>query len=277
MRPSRTTLFGLVTLGLALLVVLWADPGRAVRVSGASQQDQGALLENGASSWLIGAASPAPTLLAERNEALAEPASAPRPQRARDFLAGYYGARWPEVEARIEAAGQDLDLPYSFTPWEQVEAQFDGLIGLTATGRASIVRDQVRWTDELTPEFLRTNYALGESFAIDAADLVAIEAQVTDRNRQIAELAEHYCALIDTFVRAKWASGDYVRAPYTTAGLSQEMGFHSQSHGGLGWAVTLTLTRERYPEVVPVEERMSELVAERDDSVLAYLRQRFGR
>lgn len=274
--PSRTTLFGLATMGLALVVALWADPGRAVRV-GPSRLQPDVVAPATVASALHSDEPAAPAVPVERSAVAAEPSPAPRPQRARDFLAGYYGARWPEIEQRIEAAGQDLDQPYSFTPWEDVEAQFEGLVGMSATGRASVVRDQVRWTDELTPEFLRTTFELGDSFAIEAGDLVAIEALVDARNREIAALAEHYCAMIDAFVRAKWASGDFLRAPYTTAGLSQEMGFHSQSHGGLGWAVTITLTRERYPEVVPVEERMSELVGERDESVLAYLRQRFGR
>src|SRR5207247_451 len=55
---------------------------------------------------------------------VAEPASsessAPaEPTTAGAYLAQYYGDRWPEIEAKIQASGCRLDVPYHFTPWEE--------------------------------------------------------------------------------------------------------------------------------------------------------------
>jgi len=213
-----------------------------------------------------------------RAEVVAPAPSAPAHQEtARDFLAGYYGARWKEVETKIAAAGQDLDIPYFFTPWEDVANEFESRIGMSAEGKASLVKSELHWPEVLTPAFVNQSFPLSESQAIDESDVPPIETLVADVNGRITELAQYFADLIDTLVHEKWRTGDYLRAPYTTAGLSDVRGFHSQSHGGRGWAVTITLTREEYPQVPQIEERISDLIQERDELVAGYLHKRFTR
>jgi hypothetical protein len=261
-------------LGLALALLLRLGRGRVERSPRAFSSVEAST--DAVASRLAALPSPARETL----EPVPAPSGVPLPDgptTARAFLAAYYGANWPDVEARLEAAGQSLDVPYVFTPWEEVMDKFEERIGMSAENTAQLVRDRVRWPEQLTPEYVAQRFQLREGEQVDEADLVHIEELVAEKHREITALAEHYCDLVDYFVHERFRRGDVVRAPYTTAGLDPTLGFHSQSHGGHGWAVTITLTREQYPEIEPLEDRMLDLAEERDQEVVAYLRQRFGR
>ena len=88
------------------------------------------------------------------------------------------------------------------------------------------------------------------------------------------QLAEHFADLTDTFVKERWRTGNYLKAPYTTAGISEQRGYHSQSHGGRGWAVTITLPRDEYPVIDELESEIFDLEAARSQLVREYLRSR---
>ncbi len=275
MRLSRTSLCGLVGMGAALVVALWMDPGRQARVTALGVEDglPGESVASASFSRSEASAVPERTAIAATPEA----APAAQPESAREFLSEFYGERWPEIEARIAATGQDLDRPYFFTPWEDVAAEFESRIGMNQEAIASLVQNQLHWTEELTPEFVHANFPLGESQEIDASDVASIADLVADKNRQVTELAEHYGAMIDAYVHEKWRMGDYLHAPFTTEGLNSRRGFHSEAHGGRGWSVAITLTREEYPEFTELEDRMVELVHERSELVVGYLRAKFVR
>lgn len=192
---------------------------------------------------------------------------------ARAFLAQHYGARWPEVEARIEAWGQiDLDMPYFQRPWEEVEGEFVASLPMLEQSREALVQARVRWPEEVTPQFLAQEFARGgRRYELDASDTLAIDALVTPKNDEIAQLARLSTQRIDAHVLDRWATGKYLRAPFTTGGLSDEVGFHSVSTGGHGWAITITLTREECPDVLELEHEIEVLSKERDRMVFAYL------
>ncbi|NOT29209.1 MAG: hypothetical protein HOP15_02040 [Planctomycetes bacterium] len=205
-------------------------------------------------------------------------------QTAREFLRGYYGERWPEIEAKIEASGNSLDIPYVFTPWEEVAAQFEERIGLSRGLREELVANNIGWPEVLDLEHLDANFPiealdspLGGPVEFDAADVAAIATLVAEKNVELAALAEHQVALVDEYLHQRWRTGDYIKAPFTTFGVNDRMGFHSQSHGGLGWAISITLTNEECPDVPRLTERIAELKMEREQLIYGYLAERYGR
>lgn len=213
---------------------------------------------------------------------VARPEGVPGPaaegQTAGEFLAGYYGARWPEVRARIEAAGQvSLDTPYVYTPWEDVELEFQACLDMSDEARTSLVRNKLQWPAELSTAFLREEYSLSpERWDLTEVDLDEIRTRIEQKNQELVQRAELFAQKLDFYVHEKWYDGTYVRAPFTTSGLAGS-GFHSQSHAGYGWAATITLTYEEYPDMQELDQEMRALVDQRDAIVVEYLRSRIRR
>jgi hypothetical protein len=272
--PSRSLLAGLAVLGAVLFFVLGLDPQRSVRVSALRSEPEASVPV----PVLLASDPPAVPLAAMRAELALSPPAEPRPQQtAREFLAGYYGAQWPEIEAKIEASGQGLDIPFVFTPWEDVQSDFEVRVGLSREQRQSTVRTNMHWSEPLTREFLVTTFPMPEPHEVDETDVPAIASLVAEKNERLAAVAEHFAGVIDQRMQGKWRSGDYVRAPFTTFGINDRLGFASQSHGGRGWAIALTLTVEDCPEVPALQEEMWQLRTERDELVMRYLRDKFKR
>lgn len=193
---------------------------------------------------------------------------------ARDYLAEHYGPRWPEAEARIEAWGQvDLDMPYYQRPWEEVEHEFEAGLPMLAETREALIQARVRWPAVVTPEFLRDEFGLGSQRVLDASELLAVEVLTEPWNQELAALAQLYTERVDAHVLERWASGRYLRAPFTTGGLDDRLGFHSLSTGGHGWALTITLSKDECPDVQELEHRIGILKEERDLAVVTFLAQ----
>jgi hypothetical protein len=272
----------LASLGVALVALavwLWLDRARDVApplvLSGGTREDPAPVPRDAGSTPVRSARV---SQAAEASPPVADvPQTAESPETVRQFLSRYHGARWPELEAKLDAAGLELDQPYRFTPWEDVRDEFEGRIGMSPEDRRTLVRDQLRWSDELTAESLNSLFPLPAPNAIEDADVPVIEAIVAEKNTEITELAEYYGGLIDHFVHETWSQGDYVAAPFTTSGLEERRGFHTQCHGGRGWAVSITLTHEDHPEMADLEQRLAALCMERNQLVVEYLRERFGR
>lgn len=211
-----------------------------------------------------------------------EPERAPEAQglpRAGEFLARYHGDRWPELEARIRATGLvDLDTPYRFQPWEEVQGEFQAAIAMKAALRAAIMQSKLHWPEVLTPEFVAAEYAPGKQLRrLEQSDLAELEAVVEAKNAAIAALGDDYASQVDRHVQERWARGQGLVAPFTTVGLAQVRGFHSQSHAAHGWAVTITLTWEDYPDMLELDQQLETLRDERDLLVLAHLSTRVRR
>lgn len=196
----------------------------------------------------------------------------------RDYLARYYGEDWPEIETKIEAWAQangfDLDLgqPYYQRPWEEVEGEIAASLPISEEARQAHVQTRLQWPERLSASYVREHYPLGQRrYELDESDLVAIEALVAPKNEEITQLVGLFTERIDRHVMERWATGRYLRAPFTTGGLSDTLGFHSTSTGGHGWAITITLTREECPDVVEIEREFEDKYKERDRLVVAYL------
>jgi len=202
-----------------------------------------------------------------------EPVASTTPS-ARAFLAEFYGERWAEIGPAIEATGQDLDQPYFFTPWEDVALEFERAMPLDEPRREAVHSSLMQWPAELTTDWVQEAYPSGTRYALSALDLSELEAAVADKNGELDLLADEWAERIDFYLRERWQTGRYQRAPFTTMGLSQDMGFYSCSHGGSGWAVTLTLKHEDYPDMVALEKQAARLCHERDVLVVAFLKNR---
>ena len=200
-----------------------------------------------------------------------EPASAEASTTARDFLASYYGARWPDVRAKMESAGAPLDQPYTFHPWEEVAPVFETLVPMNDAQRASSARTLVRWPDELTDEWLQENVPFDRRFETAEEDRVALEVLVEDVNGTLRVLADEYVQRMDGYLKERWRTGNYLKGPFTTVGLGDEMGFCSVSHGSHGWGVTITLKLDDCPDIESIETEAAALRDERDKRVQDYL------
>jgi hypothetical protein len=190
---------------------------------------------------------------------------------ARAFLAAHHGSAWPALERAIEAAGEELDRPYRFWPWESVAAHFDPAFDLAPDELVSWIESKVGWPADVSVAWLEERYALGRETALVADDLDFLEAAVADANLALLERATLWALTLQAHVRARWRSGAVVRAPFTTAGLATGTGSFSKSVAGYGWAVTLTLRRQDHPDLAALEDELAGLADERDRIVLDFL------
>jgi hypothetical protein len=213
----------------------------------------------------------APVAAREPSPVEPAPEAVAAPTHARDFLASYYGARWPEIRARMEAAGAPLDQPYVFRPWEEVAPQFESLVPMNQAQKDSSRRVVLRWPSELTDAWLQERVPIGRPFETSEDDRVAIEVLVEDLNGSLELLADEYVRQIDARLAERWRSGKFTRGPFTTMGLNGEQGFVSVSHGGHGWAMTITLHIEDCPEIAVIEQEASALQDQRDQRIREYL------
>lgn len=277
---GRGTLIAGAVLGAGVVVALWNGAARPTAPPGLALRATRLTPEPALDSLVVPAAMTREIAL--ETEPATDPDSGGVPasgaRTAAEFLAGYYGERWPEVRERIEAAGQvSLDTPYSFTPWEDVELEFLARLDMTEESRASLVRNKLQWPAELSAAFLRQEYSLSpERFELTEQDVEEIRTRVEAMNQEITQRAELFAQKLDFYVHAKWYDGAYIRAPFTTSGLVGS-GFHSQSHAGYGWAATITLTYEEYPDMQDLDREMSALVDQREGIVADYLRSRIRR
>jgi hypothetical protein len=268
----RSLLFASVGLSGGLVFGLWSGVSRAL-----TSVAPGAVRERADTAL----PRPAERLTPPERVELASPGAGPagdaRATTARGFLAQHYGARWPEVQARMEGK-VDLDQPYACMPWEVAELELERCVGVGQDERVGLVQSELAWPAALTAGFVRDGFQVaGWDGQLDEADLGAIQARVAPKNAEIEELAQFYVDRLDFYLHEKWQRGDYLRGPFTTAGLSEERGFYSQSHAGFGWAVTLTLRGEECPDVPELRARLEGLCQERDRLVLGYLARKVRR
>ena len=191
---------------------------------------------------------------------------------ARAFLAEYYGERWPEIQARMEAKGAKLDVPYTPHSWEEVEPEFRQQAVLEEAARARLLKDRAYWTDELSNERLRGAFQESGSFELDESQLAELEQVIAPDMFEYETTGQAYCDQLDLHIRAAWEQGRYLRAPFTTVGLSDKFGFYSAAMGGNGWSVVLTLEQDDYPDLLALQEEMQASVQRRDRLVHQFLR-----
>lgn len=229
---------------------------------------------------------PSPAELAQRPAEFSLPASlVPREspalvgesgaaaETAGEVLEAYYGAAWPGVRARLETAGVRLDVPFSLTPWNEVEAEFRGLVGVDETMRKQILLDRFVWTEELTNDWLREQFPGVGDFELAPEELAQLEALIEPDRLTFEVVAQAFCERLEFHLRAAFEQGRYQRVPYTNQGLTEESGFYSTALAGHGWAVSLTLHEEHCPDVGELQQEMQAIVHQRDRLVARFLRE----
>jgi len=204
-------------------------------------------------------------------------APAPLEGSARAFLAEYHGAAWPEVEARLVAAGVALDVPYYAHPWEEAEPEIRAGFRLGPDERAGVLEQKFAWPAELTQEWVRAQFDTGRPYPLGEEDLPVLADLVADLNLELLGKAELYCDLVDATLQARFERGEYVRQPYSSQGAPAPQGFYATAVGALGWAATMALSREEHPELAQLLDEMRALRQARSERVVRYLHGKIGR
>jgi hypothetical protein len=215
---------------------------------------------------------PARDLVATSTTELAEAAMLPS---ARQYLEGYYGADWPAIQARIEAAGGELDVPYTPHPWEEARERMSEHALLDEGTRDSVLRGFMDWPEPLSNEWLETKF--GRDPGLAPAEFDELAALVATDTLALETAARTFADLLDQEVRLRWEQGRYFSAPFTTQGLSDARGFYSKGFGGLGWSVVITMTYEECPELESLKQEMAGMRLARDRRVLDFLQARMRR
>jgi hypothetical protein len=194
-------------------------------------------------------------------------------ESAGEYLAGYWGPSWPEIRARMEAAGVDLEVPFEPTAWELVEAEFRARACVDPSMRAQIPLDKFAWNEKPDNAWLRNEFPGAGDFELGPAELEQLAALVELERLEFAPFAEAYVERLDFHLRASFEQGKYQRVPYTNRGLAEAPGYYSTSIAGHGWAVALTLHAEDCPDVLQLEADMAAMTRRRDQRVEAFLKQ----
>lgn len=202
----------------------------------------------------------------------AEPAPlVAQPTLAREFLRTYHGARWAELEARLAAAGVDLDQPYVFHPFAEAEPEFAAAYRLSDGERAGVVTLKLDWPAEPTLAWLSATFGVPEG-TLDASELPLLTDLVLDLNETLRARAETYAARLDQTLQERFRRGEYEAVPFTNVGLDSPQGFYAKGVAALGWATRMVLTRESCPDLAGLADEIVALQAERDERVRAFLR-----
>ena len=263
-------LASLVLLGLVLARVLARSP----RASAAAEAVAPASLASAA-----GLVQEDTGALGYARRARVEPAPAAPSEgpSARSFLAEYYGPRWNEIEARMLAAGAWLDVPYTHHPWEEARAEIQARYVLTEEERSGQMQLKFDWPAELTVAWVREEFDTGRPYPLAEEDLPELEALVADLNLELLGKAELFTAIVDVSVQERFQRGQFTRAPYTDLGLNDERGFYGKAVAGLGWATSVVLQREDYPELMALDGELRALRQQRYERVVRHLHARLAR
>jgi hypothetical protein len=199
-------------------------------------------------------------------------------QTARSVLEDYWGARWTEIEPAMKKAGVDLDAPFEWVPWEDAAASFEPLIPMTGAHRVNVAASMTQWPDdygsEATEAWIKDRYNVPDRKSVSPADLLAIEVAASTYNDELIVLAADYVTTVDLTLRQRWQSGDYVKAPFGTYGVSNEKGFYSTSSASEGWSIVITLQKNDYPDLVGLREKAHSVRDQRDSIISRYLSDR---
>jgi hypothetical protein len=205
----------------------------------------------------------------ERNLLPAPAAASGGEESLRDRLASYWGTRWPEQEAKMLAAGLDLDQPYEFTPWEAAAPELEAHLTLSDSARNGQVQGLLEWPE--TPD--RDALARSLSIRLPEEKVAGIVQLAEPYNERIRGLAHEWTDMLQAHLYDAWSSGRFQKAPFTSVGLEQEQGFHVQALGGRGWTATIVLVEDDCPDMMLVRAEIRALREERLAAILRYVRE----
>jgi hypothetical protein len=125
--------------------------------------------------------------------------------------------------------------------------------------------------------WLRTEFAVPRSLELDDVRLQVIEDITRGTNDELRGLAQDRMDRIHSYTLDRWRSGDFVKAPFGTIGVSKTLWFFSKTAAASGWSIVITLERDRYPDIVSLDQAAADLREARDLAVTEYLREQAGR
>jgi len=198
-----------------------------------------------------------------------EPGPAPQAGTARAFLAEYHGERWPAIQAAMEKAKLPLDQPFEYQPWEEVEPAIREQAQLDDSMRRRL--ENKDWVSPLTNEWLQKEYALPADLVLDGAELAELESDLASEMLALQTADKAYADQLDFHLRAAFERGEFVAAPFSTAGLDDEQGFFCKAIASGSWSASFILRDEECPDLVELRGHIRQLENERDRRVQAFL------
>lgn len=196
---------------------------------------------------------------------------------ARDYLAKYWGDRWPSIEAEMIEQGVNLDLPFVATPWEEVSSHFEPLFKMSDEWREAHRDSRVDWPVELTRDWLVQEFPMAgrEGRVVGERELAEIEDLCWDVNSKIYEEFELFTSGIDRGLQDSWIHGRFTKAPFSTYGVTpvrDDRAFYASAASFGGWAISVQLYEKDHPDVVAADRAMARLRDQRESLVVNYLR-----
>lgn len=194
----------------------------------------------------------------------------------RSWLADYWGPEWPAVRERLEAQGDDLDVPFLILDWNVVAEDVRLQLVYDDERRQQQIDAAVGWSDEpLTAERLTAEFGF-EPPVLDW-EVAEMQALAAEHNVRIRTEAEACQTAIGDAVQSKWDAEDFQRAPYSTASFERVGGpgyFVGRAGGMGGWTAAVHLHTDEFPHLVVQLQGLARMRAERDEALQRRARER---
>lgn len=207
-----------------------------------------------------------------RNDAVAEPEiTITLEARLRE----YWGPDWERIRAALVADGVDLQVAYDFPEWEQVAQGFENMFRMNDAELEGQRASRLGWPKELTAQWLAENFSDVDVTRISAVELAEIETLTAEDNHRLNQIFDSYIDEFGAAMESAWRSGDFLKAPFSTAGLERTRegrAFFASARAYSGWGVKYHLYAEDHPSLLETMAQMRELRRQRDRTVRKYLR-----
>jgi len=167
----------------------------------------------------------------------------------------------------MKRAGLDLDVDYTFSPWEEASEEIEAGIGLDEREFLEQVDFVLSWPKDPTFEELQARFD-----HMQEDDYEGVLELARPFNEELRQVGVEWATQLELLVREKWSRGDFIKAPFSTIGVQQERGFYSASHAGRGWSTQIVLKEEECPDMVALMNRMNALIDRRNSEIFRYLR-----
>ncbi len=187
------------------------------------------------------------------------------------FLEAFWGDRWPEVQAKLEAAGKQLDnRPPPTKTWEQAAAEIEKRLLPTEEQRKEYEALLLRWSGKVDDLWLRQQFE--KTWGLDEAQRAIVHDIVLRHNRDLEPIAADFLNGLDAETRSAWYGGKFIHAPYTTTGApgADRPGFYSKGDAQDGWACGYTLSWDEAPYLKSLQDKLKAGIAARDREVSIY-------
>jgi hypothetical protein len=222
-----------------------------------------------------------PTPVAPLETPRAAPASgaaSDKPQRrtVRETMAEYWGAGWPELEARLRKEGVDLDRllePGDLLPWEEAEP----LVHESFIGSAEMIQQSwkaaVDWPETVDAKFIEATFGVNVEQLTDA-DIAHVDQLGKEHGYEIRNTSEALWVGLQSALESRWGQNLYERSPLNLRGAAGERGRRVlviTSGAAGGWCVGATIYEDEFPEVVQLRSQLDQLKNERKKAIESYL------